>query len=41
MSVLNRIHKKVSESVIDKELNKLAEWADSLGEAEGESLTKQ
>ena len=38
MPILNRIHKKVSESVIDKEMNKLAEWADSLSEAEGESI---
>ena len=38
MPILSRIHKKVSESVIDKELNKLAEWADSLSEAEGESI---
>jgi len=37
MPILNRIHKKVAESVIDKELNKLAEWADSL--VEEESLT--
>jgi hypothetical protein len=34
MPILNRIHKKVSESVIDKEMNKLAEWADSLTEEE-------
>jgi len=34
MPILNRIHKKVSESVIDKEMNKLAEWADSLVEEE-------
>ena len=39
MPILNRIHKKVSESVVDKEMDKLAEWADSLVEAEGESLT--
>jgi len=39
MPILNRIHKKVSESVVDKELNKLAEWADSLVEEGGESLT--
>ena len=39
MPILNRIHKKVSESIVDKEMNKLAEWADSLSEAEGESLT--
>ena len=39
MPILNRIHKKVSESVVDKEIDKLAEWADSLTEAEGESLT--
>lgn len=39
MPILNRIHKKVSESVVDKEMNKLAEWADGLTEAEGESLT--
>jgi hypothetical protein len=32
MPILNRIHKKVSESVVDKEVNKLAEWADSLVE---------
>ena len=32
MPILNRIHKKVSESVVDKEMNKLAEWADSLVE---------
>jgi len=38
MPILNRIHKKVSESTIDKEMNKLAEWADSLTEAEGESI---
>ena len=38
MPILNRIHKKVSESVVDKEINKLAEWADSLTEAEGESI---
>ena len=37
MPILSRIHKKVAESVIDKELNKLAEWADSL--TEEESLT--
>ena len=37
MPILNRIHKKVSESVVDKEMNKLAEWADSL--VEEESLT--
>lgn len=34
MPILSRIHKKVSESVIDKEMNKLAEWADSLTEEE-------
>jgi len=34
MPILNRIHKKVAESVVDKELNKLAEWADSLVEEE-------
>ena len=34
MPILNRIHKKVAESVVDKELNKLAEWADSLTEEE-------
>ena len=34
MPILNRIHKKVSESVVDKEVNKLAEWADSLVEEE-------
>ena len=34
MPILNRIHKKVSESVVDKEMNKLAEWADSLVEEE-------
>ena len=34
MPILSRIHKKVSESVIDKEMNKLAEWADSLVEEE-------
>lgn len=39
MPILSRIHKKVSESIVDKEVNKLAEWADSLSEAEGESLT--
>lgn len=39
MPILNRIHKKVSESVVDKEMNKLAEWADSLSEEGGESLT--
>jgi hypothetical protein len=32
MPILNRIHKKIGESVVDKELNKLAEWADSLVE---------
>jgi hypothetical protein len=32
MPILNRIHKKVSESVVDKEMNKLAEWADRLVE---------
>jgi hypothetical protein len=37
MPILNRIHKKVSESAVDKEMNKLAEWADSL--TEDESLT--
>jgi len=37
MPILNRIHKKVAESVVDKEMNKLAEWADSL--VEEESLT--
>ena len=39
MPILNRIHKKVSESAVDKEMNKLAEWADSLSEEGGESLT--
>ena len=39
MPILNRIHKKVSESIVDKEMNKLAEWADSLSEEGGESLT--
>ena len=39
MPILNRIHKKVSESAVDKEMNKLAEWADSLVEEGGESLT--
>jgi hypothetical protein len=34
MPILNRIHKKVAESVVDKEMNKLAEWADSLVEEE-------
>ena len=34
MPILNRIHKKVSESTVDKEMNKLAEWADSLTEEE-------
>ena len=34
MPILNRIHKKVSESIVDKEVNKLAEWADSLVEDE-------
>ena len=34
MPILNRIHKKVSESIVDKEMNKLAEWADSLVEDE-------
>jgi hypothetical protein len=34
MPILNRIHKKVSESIVDKEMNKLAEWADSLVEEE-------
>ena len=38
MPILSRIHKKVSESVVDKEMNKLAEWADSLVEGEGESI---
>jgi hypothetical protein len=37
MPILNRIHKKVAESIVDKEMNKLAEWADSL--TEEESLT--
>jgi hypothetical protein len=37
MPILNRIHKKVAESAVDKEMNKLAEWADSL--VEEESLT--
>jgi hypothetical protein len=37
MPILSRIHKKVSESTIDKELNKLEEWADNL--TEEESLT--
>jgi hypothetical protein len=32
MPILNRIHKKVSESIVDKEMNKLAEWADQLVE---------
>jgi len=32
MPILNRIHKKVSESIVDKEMNKLAEWADRLVE---------
>jgi hypothetical protein len=32
MPILNRIHKKVSESTVDKEMHKLAEWADSLTE---------
>ena len=39
MPILNRIHKKVSESAVDKEMHKLAEWADSLVEEGGESLT--
>ena len=39
MPILNRIHKKVSESAVDKEMHKLAEWADSLSEEGGESLT--
>ena len=39
MPILSRLHKKVAETVIDKEINQLAEWADSLEEAEGESLT--
>jgi hypothetical protein len=30
MPILNRIHKKVSESAVDKEITKLEEWADSL-----------
>ena len=34
MPILNRIHKKVAESAVDKEMNKLAEWADSLVEDE-------
>jgi len=34
MPILNRIHKKVSESTVDKEMSKLAEWADSLTEEE-------
>ena len=34
MPILNRIHKKVSESIVDKEMKKLAEWADSLVEEE-------
>jgi hypothetical protein len=34
MPILNRIHKKIGESVVDKEMNKLAEWADSLVEEE-------
>ena len=37
MPILNRIHKKVAESIVDKEMHKLAEWADSL--VEEESLT--
>jgi hypothetical protein len=37
MPILNRIHKKVAESIVDKEMHKLAEWADSL--TEEESLT--
>jgi hypothetical protein len=37
MPILSRIHKKVAESIVDKEMNKLAEWADSL--VEEESLT--
>jgi phage terminase small subunit len=32
MPILNRIHKKVSESAVDKQLSKLEEWADSLVE---------
>jgi len=34
MPILSRIHKKIGESVVDKEMNKLAEWADSLVEEE-------
>lgn len=34
MPILNRIHKKVAESIVDKEMHKLAEWADSLVEEE-------
>jgi hypothetical protein len=37
MPILNRIHKKVAESAVDKEITKLEEWADSL--VEEESLT--
>jgi len=34
MPILNRIHKKIGESVVDKQLSKLEEWADSLTEEE-------
>lgn len=39
MPILSRLHKKVSETKIDKELNQLAEWAESLEIDEDESLT--
>ena len=36
MPILSRLHKKVAESAVDKEVNTLAEWADSLlSEEEG------
>ena len=39
MPILSRLHKKVAETKIDRELNQLAEWAESLELIEDESLT--
>jgi hypothetical protein len=39
MPILSRLHKKVAETKIDKELNSLSEWAESLELIEDESLT--
>jgi len=35
MPILSRLHKKVAESTIDREISKLSEWADSLTEDDG------